>query len=123
MYGEALVLRGSRYVEAAIAVGCSPLRVAFNHIFRNAYGIVLVQASVTASNAVVLIAALSFLGISVTPPTPTWGSMIQDGAVAMVQGKWWVVVFPAAAVFLAVTCLNLIADNIERRYERAGSKR
>jgi peptide/nickel transport system permease protein len=117
MYGEALALRASRFVEAAVAMGCSPIRVAFNHIFRNAYGIILVQASVTAANSVVVIAAMSFLGIGVAPPTPTWGSMIQDGAVAMVQGKWWVVCFPALAVFVAVASLNLIAENIEKRLD------
>jgi peptide/nickel transport system permease protein len=115
--GEALSLRSSRFVEAAVSIGCSPSRVAFNHVLRNAYGVVLVQASVTAANSVVVIAAMSFLGIGVSPPTPTWGSMIQDGTVALVQGKWWVVFFPALAVFVAVSALNLIADGIERHFE------
>jgi ABC-type dipeptide/oligopeptide/nickel transport system permease subunit len=115
--GEALALRKSRFVEAAIAIGCSPLRVGFNHVFRNAYGIVLVQASLTMANAVVVIAAMSFLGIGVSPPTPTWGSMIQDGTTSMVQGKWWVVFFPALAIFLVVSALNMVADGIEKHFE------
>lgn len=115
--GEALSLRSARFVEAAVSIGCSPRRVAFNHILRNAYGVVLVQASVTAANAVVVIAAMSFLGIGVSPPTPTWGSMIQSGTVALVSGKWWVVFFPALAVFIAVSALNLIAGGIEKHFE------
>jgi peptide/nickel transport system permease protein len=115
--GESLALRKARFVEAAIAIGCSPARVAFNHVFRNAYGIVLVQASLTMANAVVVIAAMSFLGIGVSPPTPTWGSMIQEGTSAMVQGHWWVVFFPALAIFVVVSALNFIADGIERHFE------
>jgi ABC-type dipeptide/oligopeptide/nickel transport system permease subunit len=115
--GESLALRRARYVEAAIAIGCSPLRVGFNHVFRNAYGIVLVQASLTAANAVVVIAAMSFLGIGISPPTPTWGSMIQDGTTTMVQGNWWVVFFPALAIFVVVSALNFIADGIEKHFE------
>lgn len=115
--GETLALRKARFVEAAVAIGCSPARVAFNHVFRNAYGIVLVQASLTMANAVVVIAAMSFLGIGVSPPTPTWGSMIQEGTSAMVQGHWWVVFFPAIAIFLVVAALNFIADGIERHFE------
>jgi ABC-type dipeptide/oligopeptide/nickel transport system permease subunit len=115
--GESLALRKARYVEAAVAIGCSPLRVGFNHIFRNAYGIVLVQASLSAANAVVVIAAMSFLGIGVSPPTPTWGSMIQEGTTALVQGNWWVVFFPALAIFVVVSALNFIADGIEKHFE------
>jgi ABC-type dipeptide/oligopeptide/nickel transport system permease subunit len=115
--GESLALRRSRFVEAAVAIGCSPLRVGLNHVFRNAYGIVLVQASLTMANAVVVIAAMSFLGIGVSPPTPTWGSMIQEGTSGMVQGHWWVVLFPALAIFVVVFALNLIADGIEKYFE------
>lgn len=115
--GESLALRKARFVEAAIAIGCSPLRVGFNHVFRNAYGIVLVQASLSAANAVVVIAAMSFLGIGVSPPTPTWGSMIQEGTTTMVQGNWWVVFFPALAIFVVVSALNFIADGIEKHFE------
>lgn len=68
----AMALRSARYVEAAAAIGCSPVRIAFNHIFRNAYGVVLVQATLTAANALGTIAALNFLGVGVKPPTPTW---------------------------------------------------
>ena len=60
---------------------------------------------------------MSFLGIGVSPPTPTWGSMIQEGTSAMVAGHWWVVFFPALAIFVVVFALNLIADGIEKYFE------
>lgn len=115
--GEAMSIRASRYVEAAVSIGCSRTRVALNHVLRNAYGVVLVQASLAAAISVVAVAAMSFLGVGISPPTPTWGSMIQDGTVPLVQGEWWVVFFPACAVFLAVSSLNLIATGIEKRFE------
>ena len=71
-----------------------------------------VDNAMTMANAVVVIAAMSFLGIGVSPPTPTWGSMIQEGTSAMVQGHWWVVFFPALAIFVVVSALNFIADGI-----------
>ena len=119
--GEALVVRNSRYVEAAVAIGCSPVRVGLNHVFRNTYGIVLVQVSLTMASSVLMVATMSFLGIGVEPPTPTWGGMIQDGTTAAIQGNWWIVLFPAAAIFLVVSALNVIADGVERRFEEGTS--
>jgi peptide/nickel transport system permease protein len=61
----------------------------------------------------VVIAALSFLGVGVSPPNPSWGLMIQEGAKDMVTGQWWVVAFPGLAVLLAVVSFNLIADGLQ----------
>jgi peptide/nickel transport system permease protein len=82
----AISLRSSRYVEAAVAIGCSPIRVAFNHIFRNAYGVILVQATLTTAGALSTIAALNFLGVGVKPPQPSWGAMIEDGVSMLIRG-------------------------------------
>ncbi|MGV9295647.1 ABC transporter permease [Amycolatopsis sp. NPDC003676] len=114
---EAVALRQARFVEAAVAIGCSPLRVAFNHVFRNAYGVVLVQAILAAANAIGVIAALNFLGVGVHPPQPTWGSMIHDGASMLVEGQWWAAIFPTVAIFLVVSSLTVIADWFENRVE------
>lgn len=114
----ALSLRSSRYVEAAVAIGCSPLRVAFNHVFRNAYGVVLVQATLTAANALGTIAALNFLGVGVKPPTPSWGAMISDGASMLIRGQWWAAAFPTLAMLLVIASFNVIAGAIENRIER-----
>lgn len=114
----AIVLRSSRYVEAAVAIGCSPVRVAFNHVFRNAYGVVLVQATLTAANALGTIAALNFLGVGVKPPQPTWGAMISDGSSMLIRGEWWAAAFPTLAMLLVIASFNVIAGAIENRIER-----
>ncbi|MCG2622563.1 ABC transporter permease [Arthrobacter sp. I2-34] len=114
----AVSLRSSRYVEAAVAIGCSPVRVAFNHILRNAYGVVLVQATLTAASALGAIAALNFLGVGVRPPQPTWGAMISDGFSMLIRGEWWAAAFPTAAMLLVIASLNIVAGAIENRIER-----
>lgn len=114
----AVSLRSARYVEAAVAIGCSPVRVAFNHVFRNAYGIVLVQATLTAAQALGTIAALNFLGVGANPPQPSWGSMISSGANMLIRGEWWASAFPALAMLLVIASFNVIAGAIENKVER-----
>jgi peptide/nickel transport system permease protein len=113
---EALALRESRYIEAAHAIGAGPGRVMFRHMLPNVIDVCLVQVSLAAANAVIVIAALNFLGVGVSPPDPTWGSMIKDGGANVALGQWWIVTAPGIAVFLAVASLNLLADGIQRRY-------
>lgn len=120
---EAVTLRSARFVEAAVAAGSSPLRIAIQHVFRNAYGIVLVQATLAAANAIGVIAALNFLGVGINPPSPTWGGMIREGTTLLIDGKWWAAAFPTLAIFLVVVALNAIADGIEARAEGLGGKR
>lgn len=120
---EAVALRSARFVEAAVASGCSPIRIAVHHVFRNAYGVVLVQATLAAANAIGVIAALNYLGVGINPPTPTWGGMIKDGTTLLIDGKWWAAAFPAVAIFLVVVAFNVIADAIESRVERVGGAR
>lgn len=110
---EALAVRESRFIEAAIATGCSPARVFLRHVLPNVSPVITVQASISAAHSLLVIAGLSFLGVGVTPPEPSWGAMIQDGARQMVLGNWWVVVFPGLAVFLSVAALNLVADEAQ----------
>jgi peptide/nickel transport system permease protein len=110
---EALTLRESRFIEAAWAAGASRGRVLRRHVLPNVAGVTMVQSSLAAAQAMVVIAALSFLGVGVSPPNPSWGLMIQEGAKGMVTGQWWVVVFPGLAVFLAVVAFNLIADGLQ----------
>ncbi len=110
---DALAVRETRFVEAAISVGASPLRVLRRHVLPNVTGIILVQATLAAANAIVVIAALSFVGIGVTPPTPSWGSMIRSGTQNIASGSWWISIFPGLAVVLAVWSLNKIADGIQ----------
>ena len=110
---QALVVRNARYVEAAIASGCRPGRLLRVHVLPNVSGIVLAQFAISVANAILVIAALNFLGVGVSPPTPTWGSMIATGAGGIDQGQWWVALFPSLAILLVVVCFNVIARAVE----------
>lgn len=118
MRSEILSLRESRFIEAAIAMGASPRRITFRHLLPNVWGIVLVQTSLTIANAIVVIASLSFLGVGVSAPTPSWGGMIRDGAGNMTSGEWWIAGFAGIAVLLCVLAFNQLADAIGDRTAR-----
>lgn len=111
---EVFVLRESRFIEAAVAIGASRRRILFRHLLPNVSGVILVQASLTAAQSILVIAGLSYLGIGVPPPTPTWGGMIQIGTQNIVTGQWWPVAFPGLIVFVCVASFNLISDNLDR---------
>jgi peptide/nickel transport system permease protein len=113
---EALGILQTRFIEAAVASGCSPRRILFRHVLPNTYGVILVQSSLAASYAVIVIATLNFLGIGVSPPTPTWGSMIQSGVQDIAQGQWWPVVFPSVGLFIAVLSFNGIAGGFRMMF-------
>jgi peptide/nickel transport system permease protein len=114
---EALAMRESRFIEAAWAAGATRSRVLGKHILPNVAGVTLAQSSLAAAQAIIVIAALSFLGVGVSPPNPSWGLMIQEGARQMTIGQWWVVTFPGLAVLLTVICFNLIADGLQMASE------
>lgn len=116
---EGLSLREARFVEAAVAMGAGRWRVLGVHMLPNMTGVVVVQFSIAAANALMVIAALSFLGIGVSPPDASWGAMIQSGARHLMTGAWWVSFFPGLFVFIAVMCLNLVADDLDRLFERS----
>lgn len=106
--GQVLVLRNAEFIQAAESIGMSNLRVLARHIWPNVQSNVIVYASLKASAALVTESALSFLGLGVQPPTPTWGSML---AMSMQYwDAWWMGVFPGLAIFLTVLALNFLGD-------------
>lgn len=109
----ALVVRRTRYVEAAIAMGCSTERILRVHVLPNVMSLILAQASLGVATAVVVIAGLNFLGVGTHPPDPTWGSMVSEGAGVVAQGQWWVALFPSLAIVLVIICLNAAARAAE----------
>jgi len=119
---SAITLRSARFVEAAVALGATPIRVAISHVLRNSYGVVLVQATLTAAAGIGTIAALNFLGIGVKPPEPTWGSMINSGTAMLLRGEWWAAAFPTLAIIIFIGALNSAGNSIERRMESTGSR-
>ncbi len=99
------------YVDGARALGATVPRVMLAHIVPNAATPVLVQASVLMAIAILVEAALSFLGVGVRPPTPSLGLMLADGRGFMLQAPW-MVVFPGLAIMLAVLGFNMLADGL-----------
>lgn len=116
---EGLTIRESRYIEAAQAIGASDSRIVFRHVLPNMTGTILAQSSLGIAHAVVVIAALSFLGIGISASDASWGAMMQTGAQNMTTGQWWVSVFPGAAVFLTVICFNAVAESLQAQFGRA----
>ena len=116
---EILSLREARFIEAATAMGASPLRITFRHILPNTWGVILVQTSLTVANAIVVIASLSFLGVGVSASTASWGSMVRDGSGNMSSGEWWITTFPGIFIILCVLSFNLLADAIGDKTSRS----
>jgi peptide/nickel transport system permease protein len=106
--GETLVVRELDYVQAARSMGASPLRIVARHVWPSVSGNVFVYASLKASAALITESALSFLGLGVQPPTPSWGYMLATGM--QYTEAWWMSIFPGLAIFVTVLGLNLIGD-------------
>lgn len=114
---EALSIRESRFIEAAQAIGATPRRIVWRHLLPNISGSILAQASLSAANAIVVIAALSFIGIGTSPSDASWGAMIRAGSQSMATGQWWIALGPGLAVFLTVVSFNAVSDGIMSRME------
>ena len=97
------------YVEAARALGVHHPRLLFRHLLPNAVSPVIVQATLGLAEAIIEAAALSFLGLGATPPTPEWGAMLSEGR-AYLRLAPWVTFFPGSAIFLVVVSFNLLGD-------------
>lgn len=113
--GQVLSLRSQPFIEACRAMGLPESRIFFRHILPNLVGVVIVYATLTVPVAILQEAFLSFLGIGVAAPMPSWGSLAAEGVQQAFQpfrSSWWMLVFPC--IFLAVTllCLNFVGDGL-----------
>ncbi len=99
------------YVEAAHAIGNSPLRIAFRHILPNIWPALMVQSTLTIATAIIAEASLSFLGLGQQPPDPSWGSMLNTAKDYMTDAPW-MAVWPGLSIFLVVLCFNLLGDGL-----------
>jgi peptide/nickel transport system permease protein len=106
---EVLSVRERDFVAAARAMGAGPGRVIFRHVLPNAAAPIIVAAALGIGNVLLLEASLSFLGIGVAPPQPSWGSMIADGAPYLATAPW-TTLFPGLAIALVVMALNAVGD-------------
>jgi peptide/nickel transport system permease protein len=109
--GEVLSLREREFIQAAGALGFSHARIIFFHLVPNVLGPVIVAATLGIGNTIVLEASLSFLGLGVQPPTPSWGTMVADGRSLMLQA-WWLSTFPGLAIVFTVLAFNLVGDGL-----------
>ncbi len=109
--GETLVAKRREYVLAARSLGYRDARIMFRHILPNVLPLIFVLAAIDVGAIVLLESALSFLGLGILPPTPSWGTMLTNGASYFVRA-WWLVVSPGVMIFLTVLCLYLIGDGL-----------
>jgi len=107
--GMVLYLREAPFVQASIAMGAGNGSLMFRHIAPNLIGPIIVLATLQLGEAVLLESVLSFLGVGVQPPTPTWGSMVADGR-SYVDTAWWAVTFPGIAITIFVLGSNFLGD-------------
>jgi len=117
-----LVVRGQPYVSGARARGASHLQIIKGHVLPNSIGPALVQASVLMAFAIVIEAALSFLGLGSQPPTPELGLMLAEGNNYLSQAPW-VEIFPGLAIAVTVLAFNLIGDGLRRSFDPNGVTR
>jgi peptide/nickel transport system permease protein len=106
-----LSLREREFVQAALALGSGDGRVLIRHILPNALTPWLVVATLDMARVIVIESALSFLGLGVQPPTPTWGGMLADGRV-YISTAWWLATFPGLAILVTVLGINLFGDGL-----------
>jgi peptide/nickel transport system permease protein len=109
--GELLKLRTQDFTEAARAIGASDSRILLRHLIPNSLAPVIVAATLTVGGAILSEAALSFLGIGIQPPTPSWGNMLQN-AQDFIWNTPWLAIWPGAMIFLTVLCFNFLGDGL-----------
>jgi peptide/nickel transport system permease protein len=109
--GLVLGLREREYVQAAKALGAGTPRVIFRHLLPEVLSVILVLATFDVGRIIILESSLSFLGLGVQPPTPSWGSDLRDAA-AYVRQAWWMAAFPGLAIMIVVLGVNLVGDGL-----------
>ncbi len=122
-YASALVEAKADYVRAKKAQGAGWIELVFVEIFPNAVPSVIVQATLFVGVAIIVEASLSFVGLGVQPPTPSWGTMLADARNYIFSGEWWVAVFPGLAICATVVGFNLLGDALRDLLDpRGGAK-
>ncbi len=115
--GEALSLRVRDYVQAMRVMGGGSSRAVFRHIAPNAIGTIIVNATFQVADAILLVVALSYLGLGIRPPQTDWGGMLNQGINAVYDGYWWQI-FPAGIlIILVVIAINFIGDALRDSFE------
>ena len=114
MRAEILSLKERDFIYAERAIGASDLRIIAKHLIPNAMAPVLVSITLGIAGAILVESSLSFLGIGVQPPTPSWGNILSEGKAVMGAG-WWMMLFPGLAIFITVLGYNLLGEGIREK--------
>ena len=117
--GEVLSIKEMAYVEAARSLGATDWRILVHHILPNAVGPIVVGATLAVGNAIIVESSLSFLGLGVQPPIPTWGNLLMDAQATMAT-KPWLTIFPGMAILLVVLAVNFIGDGLQDALDPTG---
>lgn len=119
--GQVMSLRRQEFIEACISLGLPTRRIIFRHMVPNVLGPVIVYTTLTIPAVMLLEAFLSFLGLGVQPPTPSWGLLIKDGADRM-REAWWMLVFPGALFAITLFSFNFVGDGLRDALDPKTSK-
>jgi len=119
--GQVMSLRRQEFIEACISLGLPTERILFRHMVPNILGPVIVYTTLTIPAVMLLEAFLSFLGLGVQPPTPSWGLLIKDGADRM-REAWWMLVFPGALFAITLFSFNFVGDGLRDALDPKTSK-
>jgi oligopeptide transport system permease protein len=109
--GAVLSLRNREFVEAARAIGVTPLRILFRHILPNASGPIIIYATLALPAVMLTEAFLSFLGLGVQAPLASWGTLVTEGS-SQILVYPWLLVFPAMVMSTTILCLNFVGDGL-----------
>ncbi len=109
--GQVLAIREQEYVLAAKAVGVSNTKIMLRHILPNVIGVMVVEATLIVALAILVESAISYLGLGIQPPTPSWGNLLQDARTTMTQ-QWWLAVFPGLMIVITALCVNFLGDGM-----------
>lgn len=116
--GQILSLREQEFMEAATALGISDWSKIFRHLIPNTVGYIIINAMLGMAGAILTESALSFLGMGVQPPTPSWGNMIQVARQSMyLKGYPWMWIAPGVSIFLAVMSINLLGEGLRNAFD------
>ncbi|KKB11758.1 peptide ABC transporter permease [Devosia geojensis] len=115
--GETLSRKTLEYIDAARCSGASEMSILFRHLMPNTLSPIIVHGSLNLAAAVGNVAALSFLGVGIRPPTPDLGVMVAEGTNYLVQGAWWMSIGPGLVLALTIFSLNLLGDCLEGRLD------
>ncbi len=113
--GDVLTLKQRLYVEAARAGGASETRVLFRHVLPNAVGTIITTTTFTVATSMLAETALSYLGIGVRAPNPSWGNLLSQAQSDIFAGAWWLILPPGFAILLTVCSLNFLGDWLRER--------